>query len=71
MKTFIGIDVSLASSAFCVLDEHGQILKRAQVASEPEAFIAFFRDLQAGACDPATLPGRTTGGLSLRRRSMN
>ena len=45
MKTFIGIDVSLASSAFCVLDEHGQILKRAQVASEPEAFIAFFRDL--------------------------
>ncbi|MBE0702825.1 MAG: IS110 family transposase, partial [Afipia sp.] len=36
MKTFIGIDVSLASSAFCVLDEHGQILKEAQVASEPE-----------------------------------
>ena len=26
MKTFIGIDVSLANSAFCVLDEHGWIL---------------------------------------------
>lgn len=45
MKTFIGIDVSLASSAFCVLDEHGQVLRRAQVESEPEAFIAFLRDL--------------------------
>jgi hypothetical protein len=37
MKTFIGIDVSLAISAFCVLDEYGHILKEAQVASEPEA----------------------------------
>lgn len=45
MKAFIGIDVSLASSAFCVLDEHGSILKRAQVASEPEAFVAFLREL--------------------------
>lgn len=34
MKTFIGIDVSLANSAFCVLDEHGHIVKEAQVASE-------------------------------------
>jgi len=45
MKTFIGIDVSLASSAVCVLDERGQIVKRAQLDSEPEAFIAFLREL--------------------------
>ncbi len=45
MKTFIGIDVSLASSAVCVLDEDGQVAKRAQIDSEPEAFIAFLRDL--------------------------
>ena len=45
MKTFIGIDVSLASSAVCVIDEHGQVVKRAQIDSEPEAFIAFLRDL--------------------------
>lgn len=45
MKTFIGIDVSLASSAVCVLDERGRILKRAQLDSAPEAFIAFLRDL--------------------------
>jgi len=31
MKTFVGIDVSLASSAVCVLDERGQILKQAQI----------------------------------------
>ncbi len=45
MKTFIGIDVSLASSAVCVLDEHGQVVKRAQIDGEPEAFAAFLRDL--------------------------
>ncbi|MAB06451.1 MAG: IS110 family transposase [Rhodobacteraceae bacterium] len=45
MKTFIGIDVSLASSAVCVIDEHGQVVKRAQIDSEPEALIAFLRDL--------------------------
>jgi hypothetical protein len=39
MKTFIGIDVSLTSSAFCVLDEHGQILKerRSQVNRKPSS----------------------------------
>ncbi len=45
MKTFIGIDVSLASSAVCVLDEQGQVVKRAQIDSEPEAFAAFLRGL--------------------------
>ncbi|WP_161555996.1 transposase [Mangrovicoccus ximenensis] len=45
MKTFIGIDVSLASSAICVLGEHGQVVKRAQIDSEPEVFVAFLRDL--------------------------
>ena len=45
MKTFIGIDVSFASSLVCMLDEHGQVIKRGQIVSEPEAFIAFLRDL--------------------------
>ena len=45
MKTFIGIDVSLASSAVCVLDEHGQVLKRAQIASEPEALVGLIKGL--------------------------
>lgn len=60
MKTFIGIDVSLASSAFCVLDEHGQILKEAQVASEPEAFVEYLRSLP----EPIEAIGLEAGPLS-------
>jgi transposase len=60
MKTFIGIDVSLVSSAFCVLDEHGQILKEAQVASEPEAFVDFLRSLP----EPIEAIGLEAGPLS-------
>ena len=41
MKTSIGIDVSLAISAFCVLDEHGRMLKEAEATSEPEAFVEY------------------------------
>ena len=60
MKTFIGIDVSLASSAFCVLDEYGEILKEAQVPSEPEAFVAFLRALP----EPIEAIGLEAGPLS-------
>ncbi len=60
MKTFIGIDVSLASSAFCVLDEHGQILKEAQVASEPESFVRYLRNLP----EPIEAIGLEAGPLS-------
>lgn len=45
MKTFIGIDVSLKTSAICVLDERGKVLKEAEVASDPAAFVAFIRHL--------------------------
>ena len=60
MKVFIGIDVSLASSAFCVLDEHGRVLERAQIASEPEAFVAFLRNLPW----PVAAMGLEAGPLS-------
>lgn len=60
MKTFIGIDVSLASSAFCVLDEHGRILKEVQFTSEPEAFVAFLRSLRR----PIDAIGLEAGPLS-------
>ena len=45
MSVFIGIDVSLASSAICVLGEGGKVLKEAKIASEPEAFVSFMKDL--------------------------
>ena len=37
MKLFIGLDVSLAKSAICVISERGKIVNEAQFASEPEA----------------------------------
>ena len=45
MEHYAGIDVSLESSAICVVDGAGKILREAKAASEPEALIAWFRGL--------------------------
>lgn len=45
MEIYIGLDVSLASTAICVLGEKGKIVTEAQVASAPESLVAFMRDL--------------------------
>lgn len=45
MRLFIGLDVSLAKTAICAISEHGQIVKEAQVASEPEALATWFGEL--------------------------
>lgn len=37
MKLFVGLDVSLEKTAICVISEHGEIVREAQAASEPEA----------------------------------
>lgn len=42
---FFGLDVSLASTAICVVSEHGEILKEATEASEPEALVRFVEEL--------------------------
>ncbi|WP_201742248.1 hypothetical protein [Mangrovicoccus ximenensis] len=60
MKTYIGIDVSFASSAVCVLDDLGQVVKREQIDSEPEALISFLRDLTG----PVEAIGLQAGPLS-------
>jgi len=41
MEHFIGIDVSLASAAVCVLDARGGVAKEAKLPSEAEALAAF------------------------------
>src|SRR5437868_9582830 len=45
MYHYAGIDVSLESSAVCVVDGAGKIVREAKVASEPEALIGWFRSL--------------------------
>ncbi len=44
LKLFIGLDVSLAKTAACVLDEHGRIVREAEVASDPEALAKFAKE---------------------------
>jgi transposase len=46
MRLFVGLDVSLAKTAACVLDEHGRIVKEVEVASEPEAIVRFAGELE-------------------------
>ncbi|MDQ3523746.1 MAG: IS110 family transposase [Chloroflexota bacterium] len=45
MDLFIGLDVSLGSTAICVLNAHGKAVKETTVASEPEALVVFLRGL--------------------------
>ncbi|TAN58798.1 MAG: IS110 family transposase [Rhodospirillales bacterium] len=45
MGYYAGLDVSLEETAVCVVDEKGQVVKEARVASEPDALIQFFRKL--------------------------
>ena len=39
MNVFIGLDVSLASTAICVLGPQGKIVEELQAESEPEALV--------------------------------
>ena len=45
MNVYIGLDVSLASTAVCVLNEKGKVLREATVDSDPDALNRFFEDL--------------------------
>jgi predicted NBD/HSP70 family sugar kinase len=42
MRLFVGLDVSSAKIAICVVSEHGKIVKEAQVASEPDLAPKFY-----------------------------
>lgn len=44
MRLFVGLDVSLAKTAICVVSEHGKIVNEAQVVSEPEVLVRWARE---------------------------
>ena len=48
MDVYIGLDVSLASTAICVLGEKGKMVTEARIASAPESLVAFVRELPHG-----------------------
>ena len=48
MDVYIGLDVSLASTAICVLGEKGKIVTEAQVASAPGSLVSFIHALPHG-----------------------
>lgn len=60
MDHYAGIDVSLEQSSVCVVDAMGQIVREAKVASEPDALIAFLRELHL----PLARIGLEAGPLS-------
>ncbi|MBM7068498.1 IS110 family transposase [Actibacterium sp. 188UL27-1] len=45
MKLFVGLDVSLAKTAVCLVSEHGQIFKESETESEPETLARWLEDL--------------------------
>lgn len=45
MEHYAGIDVSLERSSICVVDASGRIVRKAKVASDPEALVSWFRAL--------------------------
>ena len=60
MKTFIGLDVSLASTAICAVTEKGKITYTGSAESEPEALISAINKLD---CDIAAV-GLEAGPMS-------
>lgn len=45
MRLFIGLDVSLVKTAICVISQHGEIIKGAEAASDPEVLVCWLDDL--------------------------
>lgn len=72
MRLFIGLDVSLAKTAICVVSEHGKIIREAEAASEPEVLVRWLGNLdgciaviglEAGPLSQWLLRGLTEAGL--------
>jgi transposase len=50
MEYYAGIDVSLKESSVCVVDAKGKVAREVEVASEPEAVVRYFDELELPVC---------------------
>lgn len=50
MEHYAGIDVSLKESSVCVVDATGKVVREVKVASEPEAVVRYFDELELSVC---------------------
>lgn len=66
MEHYVGIDVSLEESSVCIVDASGTIVREVKIASEPEALVRYFDELElsvgrigleAGHCRSGCMPG--------------
>ena len=46
MEHYAGIDVSLEESSVCIVDATGTIVREVKIASEPEALVRYFDELE-------------------------
>ncbi len=46
MEHYVGIDVSLEESSVCIVDATGTIVREVKIASEPEALVRYFGELE-------------------------
>ena len=60
MEYYAGIDVSLKESSVCVVDATGKVVREVKVASEPEALVRYFDELEL----PVSRIGLEAGPLS-------
>ena len=59
-----GIDASLESSCICVVDGNGRIVREGKACSDPEALIAWFRELGLVLARIGLEAGRLRGGCA-------
>lgn len=60
MEHYAGVDVSLKESSVCVVDTKGKVVREIKVASEPEALVRYFDELDF----PVSRIGLEAGPLS-------
>ena len=65
---YVGLDVSVARTAVCLMDAAGQVVREQSVASTPEAIAAMIRasgkEVQRVGLDPSSTLAPSGSGLS-------